>query len=217
MARMSEKYLRLSEDWARAAYALVRAAQPSLDVAPSSVSLMLNVLIDHMVGGEVSKSIKASGSLFENHDIILPKVLETAEDLKTHAPIRSLIFQKLGESYLAALSNSDTFSFPDKFYDIDFSRPVPVRPQKTNQKLPKKVIDEWTKMTLSQMEVVGVSITDEFRTALEENMLMVVANFGHMTQKQFDDEENEPEIRKFLGTITGEPNVTVAQYMRNAI
>lgn len=50
-----------------------------------------------------------------------------------------------------------------------------------------------------------------------KNLLVVRANFGHMTSSEFDNENNEQAIRDLLAQITGESHITVAQYMRHAI
>ena len=218
-ARISKEYIRLSEEWACAAYALISAVKPEVKIEPSSVSQMISVLMEHKLGAEAKKAIKLHGSLFDHHPEIVKEIDETVVALESHAPKRALIFRKLGESYRAALENSETFIIPDDFLIVDFSKPVAPKPAKKdpNMKLPQKILNEWREATLAQMEVTGQELTPEIQTALDENLLVIRANFGRMTAQKFDSEENEQAIRDFLQKITGEPHITVAQYMAQAI
>lgn len=219
MVHVSTKYLDLSADWARAAYALICLDNPKTDIEPSSVMQMLRVLVDHKLGGQIRGAVKSHGSLFEYHREIVEGIYATVDALMKEAPKRTTMFKKLGESYLAALSNGDAFIVPDEYVDIEFTNPVSDETcsGEPKRRLPKKVIDEWRDATMAQMELDGVDNNLGYSLALDENMLTVMANFGHMTQRQFDDEANEPKIEAFLNNITGEPHITIAQYMRQAI
>lgn len=218
MARISPKYLSLAEDWAKATYALIQSSRHKLDIQPASIPQMISVFMDHIVGQDIGKALKSHGSLFEHHGKIFEKTQETADALRKHAPKRALIFEKMAESYLAAMNNGDDFVIPDEYLLMDFSKPV-AEPKKRDpkMKLPQKLLNDWRDVTLAQMELHEIGSTPEITKALDENLLVIRSNFGHMTGDQFDDENNEEAIKAVLGQITGEPHITVAQYMRQAI
>jgi len=218
-SQISAEYLSLIEDWACAAYALVDQLPEKYKAKPTTVSQMISVLFDNKIKKETRDGIKTQGTLFDHHGEIIRALNETATSLKQHAPKIAFVFEKLSESYVAAMSNSDTFIVPDKYLGLDLAKPVlPTRKKRDpNMKLPQTILDEWRDAAIVQMEVAGVDVTQDLKTALDENFLVVRANFGNMTQKEFDHEDNEPAIRELLTKITGEPHVTVAQYMRMAI
>jgi hypothetical protein len=219
MAQVTKTYLDLVDDWMRATYALISELYPDHDIKPSFIPKMISFLVQNQLGGTIRFALEKEGSLFDYHHKIIQELSETEAALRSHAPKVSLVYRKLSESYLAALSNSDTFKIPDWAYEIDFSAEKHERTvvrKDPNKKLPQKIFDEWRQVVNAQMEKDGLDIS-EHAIALDENFHVLRTYFGSMSSKQFNDEQNEPNILEVLREIKGEQNIIVARYMESTL